>query len=189
MVKYYLYIILTLIFFALSGIGFLLYKSFELNKIALKDNLNKMLDETSDKIFISETSDTVFVESNGEKEPKGTVSGKICYASESIPPLTIYFENVESGEVYALETGLNQSDYTIDLSPGTYISYAYVQGIDETPGGYTEAVTCGLTADCEDHTLIQFDVEDDELTADIDVCDWYGAEVPDQPSESIITNL
>lgn len=180
--KNYLYIILTLIFFALVGIGYLLFKNLELSEVALKDNMSRMIDETSDKIFVSETDDTILVESNGEREPLGTISGEICYASESIPPLVIYFENVESGEIYFLKTELNQSDYEIDVSPGTYIAYAYVDGIEDTPGGYTEAVTCGLTDDCVDHNLIEFEVEDGSLTSQIDICDWYGAIVPDQPN-------
>lgn len=179
--KYYLYLILTLIFFALTGIGFLLYKNFELNKVTIKDNMVRMIDETSDKIFLSETDDTVYVEGNDEREPMGTISGRICYASESIPPLVIYFENIDTGEVYSLETELNQSDYQIDVTPGSYVAYAYVLGIEDTPGGYTEAVTCGLTTECADHELIGFEVGDNELASNIDICDWYGAQVPDQP--------
>ncbi|MFC1756231.1 hypothetical protein ACFLZK_02450 [Patescibacteria group bacterium] len=182
--KYYLYLILTLIFASLLGIGYLLYKNLEETRMAVKENVNRMIDETSDKLFVSATDDTgtVLVESNGHKDPMGTISGEVCYASESIPPLTLYFENVETGDVATLETELNQSNYEIDIIPGTYIAYAYVQGIDDNPGGYTESVTCGLTEDCIDHTLLDIEVVDKGLASDIDVCDWYGAEVPEQPT-------
>ena len=180
--KYYLYLILTLILAALLGIGFLLFKNIEITKIAVKNGVSKMIDETSDKIFVSSTSDTVLVESNGYKDPMGTISGEVCYASESIPPLVLYFENIETGEVTTLETELNQSDYEIEIIPGTYIAYAYVQGIDDNPGGYTEAVTCGLSDSCVDHALVEFEVSDKSLTSNIDICDWYGAEVPNQPA-------
>ncbi len=172
--KYYLYLILTLIFAALLGIGFLLYRNLQVTKISVTENVNKMIDETDD-------TGTVLVESNGYKEPMGIISGKICYASESIPPLVLYFENVETGDITSLETELNQGNYEIELAPGNYKAYAYVKGIDDNPGGYTEAVTCGLSVDCEDHNLIEFEVKDKELTSNIDICDWYGALVPEQP--------
>jgi len=182
--KYYLYLILTLIFAALLGIGILLYKNLEVTRMAVKENVNRMIDETSDKIFVSTTDDsgTVLVESNGHKDPMGTISGEVCYASESIPPLSLYFENIETGEVVTLDTELNQSNYEIELIPGKYTAYAYVQGIDDNPGGYTEAVTCGLSDECIDHTLIEIEVADKGLASDIDICDWYGAEVPKKPS-------
>jgi len=179
--KYYLYLMLTLIFFALMGIGYFSFKSYQINKDVLKGNVTKMMDETSDKLFVTKTDDVVFVESNGDKEPMGAVSGKICYPSQSIPPLVLYFENVETGNILSLETDLNQDTFDIDLAPATYTAYAYVKGIDESPGGYTEYVPCGLSEDCEDHTLIEFKVVDEGLTSDIDICDWYGAEVPTEP--------
>jgi len=176
----YLNVILTMILLALLGIGFLLYQTYKLNRDSLKYNVAKMVDETSDKIFVTTTQDTVFVESNGEKEPMGTVTGKICYPSQSIPPLTLYFKNVENGEIANMDTDLNQDTYELETVPGSYVAYAYIKGLDERPGGYTEFVPCGLTTDCTDHSLIEFKVVDDGLTSDIDVCDWYGAVVPEE---------
>ncbi len=180
--KTYLYIILTMIFFALVGIGFLIYKSYEVNKEALGKSLSKMLDETSDKVFVTNTHDTVMVENNNHSEPEGSLAGKLCYPSQGIPPLNIYIENVETGDVTKQESDLNQDSYKADLAPGTYIAYAYVKGMEDSFGGYTEAVPCGLSVDCEDHKLIEFKIVDQGLTSDIDICDWYGAEVPEEPS-------
>lgn len=179
--KTYLYIILTLIFFALVGIGYLIFQTYQINKDALSDNLTRMVDETSDKVFVTETDDLVMVESNDHRDPMGSVTGELCYPSHSIPPLNLYFDNVETEEVYKQETELNQDTYEMDLVPGTYVAYAYVKGLDEGSGGYTEMVPCGLTVDCEDHTLIEFKVVDEGLTSDIGICDWYGAEVPEEP--------
>jgi len=179
--KHYLYLILTLIFFALVGIGFLSFKSYQLNKAVLKDGVVKMMDETSDKLFVTKTDDVVLVESNGDREPMGTISGEICYPSQSIPPLVLYFEDIATGDVLTLETELNQDTFEFEVKPGSYKAFAYIKGLDESPGGYTEYVPCGLSDDCLDHTLIEFKVVDDGLTSDIDVCDWYGADVPDEP--------
>lgn len=179
--KYYLYLILTLIFLALVGIGFVTFKSYQLNRETLKNGVSKMVDETSDKIFVTKTDDVVLVESNGDKEPMGTISGELCYPSQSIPPLVLYFEDAETGNILTLDTELNQDTFEFEIAPGSYTAFAYVKGIDESPGGYTEYVPCGLTDECLDHTLIEFKVVDDGLTSDIDICDWYGAEVPDEP--------
>ena len=181
--KYYLYLMLTLIFFALVGIGFLLFKSYEINKEIAKSNINKMLDETSDKIFVSGTGSAVLVQNNNyDKEPKGNVSGKICFPSESIPPLDLFVQNADTDEFALIETDLNQDSFETNLDPGYYVAYAYVKGIDDSYGAYTEMVPCGLGVGCEDHTLIEFEVVDGEITPDVDICDWYGAEVPDKPS-------
>ena len=179
--KYYLYLILTLIFLALVGIGFVTFKSYQLNKETLKNGVSKMVDETSDKIFVTKTDDVVLVESNGDKEPMGTISGELCYPSQSIPPLVLYFEDAETGNILTLDTELNQDTFEFEIAPGSYTAFAYVKGIDESPGGYTEYVPCGLTDECLDHTLREFKVVDAGLTSDIDICDWYGAEVPDEP--------
>jgi CSLREA domain-containing protein len=118
----------------------------------------------------------------------GTVTGRICYPSEGIPPMTAYFENATTSALDTLDIGLNQGTYSIALPPGTYHAYAWLP--DFTLGGaYTVAVPCGLTIACTDHSLLAFDVVPGAETGDIDICDWYGepGSVPLPPDVSIIT--
>jgi Tol biopolymer transport system component len=40
-------------------------------------------------------------------------------------------------------------------------------------GGYTQAVPCGLTAECTDHSLIPVAITPGQITSGADLCDWY----------------
>ncbi len=116
----------------------------------------------------------------GADMPKGSITGDICYPSESIPPLNLHFINTETRDDVVISSELNQSKYTLENVPlGEYIAFAYVRGMQENGGAYTEAVSCGLKVECTDHTIIRFLVEEKATTTGIDICDWYGAEIPD----------
>lgn len=103
----------------------------------------------------------------------GTVTGALGYPSEVIPPLTIYFENVDTADVLLLSTGESQGSYSKTLPPGTYYVYAWLQ-TGGLGGGYSAAVPCGLTAGCTDHSLLPVEVTAGATTAGIDIVDWYG---------------
>jgi hypothetical protein len=120
----------------------------------------------------------------------GAVTGRICYPSEHIPPMTAYFQDVATDAVTTLGIGLNQGTYSIDLPPATYLAYAWLPGF--TMGGsYSEAVLCGLTVDCTDHTLVPFGVTAGATTSGIDICDWYGGpgSVPLPPGAAAVTEV
>ena len=104
----------------------------------------------------------------------GTVSGALGYPSEGIPPLTLYFQNVDTSDVLTLSTDQDESSYTKTLPPGTYHVYAWLTD-GGLGGGYTAAVPCGLTADCTDHSLLPVEVVAGSTTSGIDITDWYGA--------------
>ena len=53
------------------------------------------------------------------------VSGKVCYRDGSMSQLTIYFQNTATGQVIELPVGRPQTDYTIQLLPGTYRPYGW----------------------------------------------------------------
>ena len=55
----------------------------------------------------------------------GTVMGKICFPSENIPPMTVYFQNQATGVVEQLLIAENQLSYTQELESGDYIAFAY----------------------------------------------------------------
>ncbi|MEW6567179.1 MAG: hypothetical protein AB1449_03255 [Chloroflexota bacterium] len=113
----------------------------------------------------------------------GTVTGLICYPSEPpLPPLTLYFANVDTGTVTAQEHTDGTGEYSVDLEPGTYVAYAWHAELS-LGGSYSQAVPCGLTASCTDHSLIEFAVSSGMTTSGIDICDWYGmpGDVPTPP--------
>ena len=112
----------------------------------------------------------------------GTVTGRLCYPSEGIPPLTLYFEDVGSGDVFEFDYPDGLPAYTVDLLPSTYYAYAYATGTS-IGGSYSQAVLCGLSVNCTDHTLLPFVVQPGQTTADIDICDYYGdpGDIPEPP--------
>jgi len=115
----------------------------------------------------------------------GEVMGQLCYPSEFIPPLTLYFENVGNNLVSQFDHSDGSDSYSVNLFPGTYVAYAYRQGTN-IGGSYSQAVLCGLNVNCTDHTLIEFDVLAGQTTMDIDICDYYGdpGDVPPPPGPS-----
>ena len=120
-------------------------------------------------------------------QPAGAVSGKVCYPSEFIPEMTLYFEEVYSQEITWLLVEENQTNYTVNLTPGQYTAYAYINSGAPLGGAYSHAVLCGLTAECRDHSLVQFAVNPGETTSSVDICDWYAPDaVPPDPRFALI---
>jgi len=106
----------------------------------------------------------------------GTIEGLICYPSEGVPPMDLFFEEVNTQKVEQLSHPGGTMDYSVDVPPGTYIAYAWRPPDYLIGGAYTQAVSCGLTVNCTDHSLIQFQVQAGQTTAGIDICDYYGEE-------------
>jgi hypothetical protein len=103
----------------------------------------------------------------------GQITGALGYPSEVIPPMTLYFANVDTADVLTLSTTENQASYSKRLPPGTYHVYGWLAGFS-LGGAYTAAVPCGLTLDCSDHSLLPVTVSAGTDTTGIDVLDWYG---------------
>jgi hypothetical protein len=107
----------------------------------------------------------------------GAITGTLSYPSEGIPPLRVVAFNVSSDEYSYVDTLTNQSTYTIDLPAGTYNVVAYSIGGDGFPtglsGGYSQAVPCGLSVDCTDHSLIDVTVTAGATSSGVDPGDWY----------------
>jgi len=108
----------------------------------------------------------------------GKVSGRLSYPSEMIPELLVVaFNSQDDSEFYYFKTDLNQTNYEIELPEGTYYLVSYV--LDEEGsygGGYTNAVSCGLSVECENHDLVEIDVEKTSVLTNIDLTDWYAPE-------------
>ncbi len=105
----------------------------------------------------------------------GTVEGTVCYPAEGIPPMNLFFLLDGTGQVTVIPIAQNQSAYSTQLPAGTYTAFAWLP--DYSIGGsYSQAVPCGLSVECTDHSLIEFSVTGGSTTSGIDVCDWYGGE-------------
>lgn len=100
------------------------------------------------------------------------VSGKICFPGDSIPAMTVFFQDMGNNQVMELQIAAGQTQYETYLPPGAYQAYAWLD--DFSRGGlYSNAVTCGLKSGCTDHTPLKFSVSSGENSQGIDVCDWY----------------
>ena len=109
----------------------------------------------------------------------GSVSGRLGYPSEMVPPLRVVAFNILTGEYYWQNTVLNQTGYRFEALPvGTYHVLAYL--IDNPTrtfyAGYSNFVTCGYQQSCTDHTLVTVEVKAGMETTNVDPNDWYGAD-------------
>lgn len=99
-------------------------------------------------------------------------AGRLCYPAETIPAMTAYFQDTTTGTVAELPIVAGQITYTLTLTPGVYIAYAWLP--DFSLGGlYSNAVPCGLSTSCDDHAARPFTVKSGSVTKEIDLCDWY----------------
>ncbi len=106
----------------------------------------------------------------------GVVSGQLSYPSEGIPPLRLVLWNAEDGTYLTLETPQNIAGYRWENVPAghyTLVAYPIDPNYANLAGGYTPAVACGLSVDCNDHNLIVFEVRPGEETGGIHPQDWY----------------
>jgi hypothetical protein len=118
----------------------------------------------------------------------GTVTGKVCYPSEFTPAMDAYFRNVDTGDLASLAIAENQGTYNLDLPVGTYEAFAYLPD-SELGGAYSQAVPCGLTVECVDHSLLAFEVVSGQVAANVDLCDWYAPTlVPVNPQASVVAD-
>lgn len=108
----------------------------------------------------------------------GAISGGLGYPSEFIPEMYVVASNINTGQYYYVMTEINQMEYQIThLLPATYHVVAYPRGEgfegSDFGGGYSKFVTCGLSVDCTDHSLIPVQVNAGETTTDVDPVDFY----------------
>lgn len=105
----------------------------------------------------------------------GVISGELGYPSEFIPAMRVIAFDVYSDAFYFVDTEENQVAYSMaEVPPGTYNIVAFIR--EETPhmgGGYSNFVTCGLSADCDDHGLIDVNVYGDSTTENVNPQDFY----------------
>jgi hypothetical protein len=103
----------------------------------------------------------------------GSIAGNLNYPSNFIPSQIVVAFAVNSQSYYYVITNENQNTYQIDNLPaGNYYVVTYTQ--DGTlSAGYSQAVVCGLLAECTDHSLIAVPVTSGQVTNNINPQDWY----------------
>lgn len=104
----------------------------------------------------------------------GSIAGSLSYPSEMIPAMTVVAYDANFPNVYFwVSTAQGSSTYQIDNVPANNFYYvvAYVDG--GLAGGYTNAVPCGLSADCTDHSLMAVLVSNGQVSYGADPTDWY----------------
>lgn len=116
----------------------------------------------------------------------GFIEGSLSFPSETIPSnMIICAREVASekqvctdkqivGEQFTYRVG-----YQLAVIPGTYEVYAYLPEDPDRRAYYNEFVTCGLSAECESHEVIEVTVAAGETVTGIDPQDWYQISTPD----------
>jgi len=114
----------------------------------------------------------------------GTIKGTLGYPAEGIPPLEVYaLSTTDNSKFFFIKTSQNQNSFEIeDVDPGTYYVLAYSES--NFAGGWTKAVPCGLSVDCNDHSLIEVEVIAGKTTSGVEIKDWYAPEnfFPSRPN-------
>ncbi|HSJ53044.1 MAG TPA: hypothetical protein VLC52_04785 [Anaerolineae bacterium] len=108
----------------------------------------------------------------------GVIQGKLCYPSDYIPAMTVYAREVNTGETVTVEVPENTPEYRLEV-PGEATYQVFAWTVDGLGGSYSRFVTCGLSVECTDHSLIPVPVGAGQTVTGIDVCDFYGGTVPE----------
>jgi len=164
--------------------GYIVYKNYKDKK---EDNKETELNHEIENIS-SSTTTTVTDEDEDNEESNddgkiilpdlyGYIKGDLGFPSEYIPPLNICAENTLSGIPTCIETTKNQTEYTLEVTPGSYYVYSMVLtnggGYDDYKAYYDEFVTCGMSVECTSHNPVVVNVNIGETVNNIDPKDWY----------------
>ncbi len=113
-------------------------------------------------------------------EPTGSITGDLTFPVGAVPALRLVaFEIAEgrpTGQYYFITTNPGQSAYEMTQLPATsYFVIAYTlpdYSGQPMAAGYTQSVTCGLAANCTDHSLIPVQVNPGQTTPGVNPTDW-----------------
>lgn len=105
--------------------------------------------------------ETFYVDIYVKDIPHGEVTGNICYPSEFNPAVTLYFESKGTNDVIQFSIPKNTPTYKVLLPSGIYYAHAWAPKYD-LEGAYVD----------ENFLMKSFVVNNGQLTANIDLCDW-----------------
>lgn len=115
----------------------------------------------------------------------GTITGKLTYPADAMPAMRVAAYKVSTGEVSFMDTAAGQTSYSFDLPAGIYHGVAYSIGGAGFPsgvaGGYTQAVLCGFSGGCNDHSLADVNVTAGATVSDINPGDFFNRREPIRP--------
>lgn len=106
----------------------------------------------------------------------GEIAGNVSYPAGSLHAQTVYAIAIDGSRFYTLETVFGQSAYTLlGVPSGDYFVFTTPWDLpgDRFQAGYTRAISCGLTVNCNDHSLISVHVAAGVTTSGIGPVDWY----------------
>lgn len=104
---------------------------------------------------------------------KGTIRGHLIYPAEVlVAQRIIAFDTATMAKVAEVSTVQGQSTYQLSVPAGDYFVVAYTLD-GKLAAGYSQAVPCGLSVDCTDHSLIAVTVDAGALVENINPQDWY----------------
>ena len=104
----------------------------------------------------------ITVQKKPDELPHGTVTGSLCYPSEFNPPMTLYFERVETSEKIQFSIAEAQNTYSVLLPNGSYYVYAWAPNYN-LEGAY---------ADPNTNLMIPVQVRGGQTTPFINLCNW-----------------
>lgn len=142
------------------------------------------VDEANQDLFHEITASIVFKKGDSVlgNDEQGLLRGTLCYPSEFIPPMHVFFKNTASGQLHEILTVENQAEFEISLPGGSYYAFAYLVSEPQMGGAYTNAVACGLSETCRDHSLLAVEIGSQAATEGIGICDFYAPEfIPANP--------
>ncbi|HEY5118571.1 MAG TPA: hypothetical protein VII90_03880, partial [Anaerolineales bacterium] len=103
----------------------------------------------------------------------GTIRGHLIYPAEVLVAQRIVaFDTASMTKVAEVSTVQGQSTYQLTVPEGDYFVVAYTLD-GGLAAGYSQAVPCGLSVDCTDHSLIAVHVDSGAVVENIDPQDWY----------------
>lgn len=106
----------------------------------------------------------------------GSITGSLSYPSEYIPAQRVFAFQVGSENYFYVDAAENQTSYTIENLPVGYYTIVAYRLDGRLAGGYTQAVPCGLTVNCNNHEMIEIPVNRGQVVTGIDPADWYAPE-------------
>jgi hypothetical protein len=120
-------------------------------------------------------------QSSASAKPTGSfatasISGKLSYPGETIPPMRVVAFEIKTGAHFTATLHSSGLYQIVHLPAGVYQVVAYPiskAGISALSGGYSQAVPCGLSVNCTDHSLISITVADGAKVIGIDPDDFY----------------
>ena len=123
----------------------------------------------------------------------GSISGNVNCACDGLPAQDVYAISSDGQRFYATQTVPWQTAFRMTGVPaGHYYVYSaerFARSADGTyeptrrfAAGFTKAVACGATVDCNDHSPVDVNVRPGSDAAGVKTFDWYASDFPLVPS-------